>query len=148
MSLKTKLLDDIKGAMKSRDTLKLETLRLLGSEIKNKEIDHRRDITDEEALSLLTTQIKKRKESITLFEQGGRVDLCEKERKELAILEAYLPEQVSEDVLRRRIQEVVKDSGAQGSKDLGKIMKVVLPEFKGKADGALIKNLVSELLGS
>lgn len=148
MSLKAKLLDDIKGAMKSRDTLKLETLRLLGSEIKNKEIDHRRDITDEEALSLLTTQIKKRKESITLFEQGGRVDLCDKERKELAILEAYLPEQVSEEVLRRRIQEVIKDSGAQGARDLGKIMKVVLPEFKGKADSALIKNLVSELLGS
>ena len=148
MNLKPKLLEDIKGAMKSRDTLKLETLRLLSSEIKNKEIDHRRDLTDDEVLSLLATQIKKRKEAISMFEQGGRADLMEKEQKEMAILELYLPEQASEETLRLRIKEVIKGIGAQGAKDLGKVMKTVLPEFKGKADGGLIKNLVSELLGS
>jgi len=134
--------------MKSRDTLKLETLRLLSSEIKNKEIDHRRELTDDEVLSLLTTQIKKRKEAISMFEQGGRTDLKEKEQKELVILGLYLPEQVSEEALRRRVKEIIKGLEAQGPKDLGKVMKVVLPEFKGKADGSLIKNLVSELLGS
>ncbi|OGW22179.1 MAG: glutamyl-tRNA amidotransferase [Nitrospinae bacterium RIFCSPLOWO2_12_FULL_47_7] len=148
MNLKQKLLEDIKGAMKSRDTLKLETLRLLSSEIKNKEIDHRRELTDDEVLSLLTTQIKKRKEAISMFEQGGRTDLKEKEQKELVILGLYLPEQVSEEALRRRVKEIIKGLEAQGPKDLGKVMKVVLPEFKGKADGSLIKNLVSELLGS
>jgi uncharacterized protein YqeY len=148
MTLKATLLSDIKGAMKSKDSLKLETLRLLNSEIKNKEIDHRRELTDEEILSLLTTQIKKRKESICMFEKGGRTDLIEKERQELAILELYLPEQASEEDLRRRIQEVIKETGAQGAKDLGKVMKCVLPEFKGRADGGLIKNLVSELLGN
>lgn len=147
MTLKTTLLSDIKGAMKAKDTLKLETLRLLNSEVKNKEIDQRRELTDDEVLSLLTTQIKKRKESIVMFEKGGRADLIEKERQELAILTAYLPEQVSEEDLRSRIQAVIKETGSQGAKDLGKVMKTVLPEFKGRADSGLIKNLVSELLG-
>ena len=83
-----------------------------------------------------------------MFEQGGRTDLKEKEQKELVILGLYLPEQVSEEALRRRVKEIIKGLEAQGPKDLGKVMKVVLPEFKGKADGSLIKNLVSELLGS
>jgi uncharacterized protein YqeY len=146
MKMKELLSSDLKQAQKSRDSLKIDTLRLLLSEIKNKEIDTRQDIEDQEVLSILTTQIKKRKEAAVLYEQNGRQELHDKEMKESGILESYLPEQVGEDELRTRIQEIISDVGAEGKKDMGKVMKVVIPEFKGKADGALIKNLVNELL--
>lgn len=145
--MKEKLKSDLKEAQKSRDSLKTDTLRLLFSEIKNKEIDLHRELEDEEIISLLTTQIKKRKEAAALYEKGGRKDLHEKEGAEAAFLETYLPEQVGEEELRKRIEEIIAEVGAQGPGELGKVMKVVIPEFKGKADGSAIKNLVSELLG-
>lgn len=147
MGLKEKLLSDMKEAVKSRDKMRLATIRLLVAEIKNKEIDLRKDLSDEEVADLIPGQIKKRKEAAALYEKGGRMDLCENEQKEMAILEDYLPEQVSEEELRSRIQEVIESSDAQGPKDIGKVMKTVIPEFKGKADGGLIKNIVTELLG-
>lgn len=147
MDIKQTLLSDIKGAMKARDSLRLNTLRLLSAEIKNKEIDLRRELNNEEVLAQLASQIKKRKEAIGLFEKGGRDDLIDKERQELAILESYLPAQVSEEELRRRVSEVVQSTGAQGMKDLGKVMKVLVAEFKGKADSGFIKDLASGILG-
>ena len=146
MKMKEMLSSDLKQAQKSRDSLKIDTLRLLLSEIKNKEIDTRQDIEDEDILSILTTQIKKRKEAAVLYEQNGRQELHDKEMQESGILESYLPEQVGEEELRKRIQEIISEVDAQGKKDMGKVMKVVIPEFKGKADGTLIKNLVNELL--
>lgn len=147
MDLKQTLREDLIGAMKSRDSLKVDTLRLLTSEIKNKEIDLRQDLRDEEILSLVTTQVKKRKEAAALYAKGGRPDLQEKEEKELSILQGYLPEPVAEGVLRDRIQQVITEEGAQGMKDMGKVMKVVISEFRGRAGGGLVKDLVSELLG-
>ena len=132
--------------MKSKDSLKVDTLRLIVSEIKNKEIDLREEMGDEAITALLTTQIKKRKEAAGMFEKGGRTDLKEKEEKELAIIQVYLPEQVGEEELRQRIQAVVTETGAQGPKDMGKVMKVVVPEFKGRAEGDQIRNIVTELL--
>jgi uncharacterized protein YqeY len=146
MELKQTLLADLKGAMKSKDSLKVDTLRLLISEIKNKEIDLREELGDEAITALLTTQIKRRKEAAGMFEQGGRADLKEKEEKEMAILQVYLPEQVGEEELKKRIQAVIADVGAQGPQDMGKVMKVVVPEFKGKAEGDQIRKIVSELL--
>jgi uncharacterized protein YqeY len=146
MKMKEMLSSDLKQAQKSRDSLKIDTLRLLLSEIKNKEIDTRQDIEDKDILSILTTQIKKRKEAAVLYEQNGRQELHDKEMQESGILESYLPEQVGEEELRKRIQEIISEVSAQGKKDMGKVMKVVIPEFKGKADGTLIKNLVNELL--
>ena len=140
------LLSDLKGAMKSKDSLKVDTLRLLISEIKNKEIDLREELGDEAITALLTTQIKRRKEAASMFEQGGRTDLKEKEEKEMAILQIYLPEQVGEEELTQRIQAVITETGAQGPQDMGKVMKVVVPEFKGKAEGDQIRKIVSELL--
>jgi len=145
--MKEKLSSDLRNAQKSRDSLKTDTLRLLLSEIKNKEIDLRREIENEEIISILVTQIKKRKEAASIYEENGRKDVCEKELKESRFLESYLPEQVSEEELKKRIQEILADTGAQSPRDIGKVMKIVIPEFKGKADGAIIKNLVSELLG-
>lgn len=147
MELKEKLKSDLKEAQKSRDSLKTDTLRLLFSEIKNKEIDLRRELGDEEIISLLTTQIKKRKEAAGMYEKGGRQDLQEQEANEAAFLETYLPEQVGEEELRKRIGEIIAEVGAQSPGDMGKVMKAVIPEFKGKADGSIIKNLVVELLG-
>jgi len=146
MELKQTLLSDLKGAMKSKDSLKVDTLRLLISEIKNKEIDLHEDLGDEAITALLTTQIKRRKEAASMFEQGGRIDLKEKEEREMAILQNYLPEQVGEEELKQRIQAVIAETGAQGPQDMGKVMKVVVPEFKGKAEGDQIRKIVSELL--
>ena len=146
MNLKEKLLSDMKGALKARDSLRLSTIRGLNSEIKNKEIYLRRDILDEEVLSLVASQIKKRKEAAAMFEKGGRFDLSEKEDQERVILQGYLPEQASEDEVRNRVREVIAELAAQGPKDLGKVMKTIIPEFKGKADSGMIKNLVSEYL--
>ncbi len=148
MELKQTLLSDLKGAMKSKDSLKVDTLRLLISEIKNKEIDLREELGDGAITALLTTQIKRRKEAAGMFEQGGRADLKEKEEKEMAILQGYLPEQVGEEELKQRIQAVIAETGAQGLKDMGNVMKVVVPEFKGKAEGDQIRKIVTELLAS
>ena len=148
MELKQTLLSDLKGAMKSKDSLKVDTLRLLISEIKNKEIDLREELGDEVITALLTTQIKRRKEAAGMFEQGGRADLKEKEEKEMAILQTYLPAQVGEEELKQRIQAVIAETGAQGLRDMGNVMKVVVPEFKGKAEGDQIRKIVTELLAS
>ena len=146
MTLKEKLLAHMKEALRSKDSVRLNTIRSLISATKNQEIDLRRELQDEEVLSLITREVKKRKEASSLYKQGGRTDLMEKEDQEQLILQAYLPEQVSEEVLRKRIQEVIEETGADGMKDFGKIMKVLVPEFKGKADNALIKDLAGDFL--
>ena len=146
MTLKDKLLADMKEALKSKDSLRLNTIRSVIAAVKNQEIDLRKELQDDEVLSIVTHEVKKRKEASALFEQGGRMDLVEKENKEHTILLAYLPEQASEEELRKRIQEVIAETGAEGMKDFGKIMKVLVPEFKGKADNGLIKNLAGGYL--
>ena len=146
MTLKEKLLAEMKEALRSKDTLRLNTIRSVVSAIKNQEIDRRKDLEEDEILALVTREVKKRKEASALFKEGGRTDLMEKENREMEILQAYLPEQVSEEDLRKRIQEVIAETGAEGMKDFGKIMKVLVPEFKGKADNAVIKELAGDYL--
>jgi uncharacterized protein len=146
MTLKEKLLADMKEALRAKDSLRLNTIRSVISAIKNQEIELRKEIEEEEILALVTREVKKRKEASALFKEGGRTDLMKKEDQERVVLQAYMPEQVSEVELRKRIQEVIADTGAKGMKDFGKIMKVLVPEFKGKADNALIKNLADEFL--
>jgi len=146
MSLKEKLLSDMKGALKARDALKLNTIRGLNAEIKNREIDLRQELGDDEIIPIISTQIKKRKEAAALFDKGGRADLREKENQEMAVLQEYLPEQVSEEDLQRRVREVVAELGAVEMKDLGKVMKTLIPEFRGRANNSVIKNLVAEQL--
>ena len=136
----------MKEAQKARDSLTLNTIRCVISEIKNREIDLRRELDEEEITSLVSTQIKKRKEAATLFDKGGRTDLSEKENQEMVILQKYLPEQVSEEDLKNRIQEVILELGIVDIKDLGMVMKTIIPEFKGRADNGQIKNLVIECL--
>lgn len=132
--------------MKSKDSVKLGTVRSVISAVKNQEIDSKKELNEEEILTLVSREVKKRKEAAALYEKGGRPELKDKEIQEMEILKTYLPEQVSEEELRKRIQEVISETGAQGMKDFGKIMKTLVPEFKGKADNALIKELANEYL--
>ena len=146
MTLKEKLLSDMKEAMKSKDSLKLGTIRSVIAAVKNQEIDLRKDLDEEDVLTIVSREVKKRKEAASLYKKGKRPELEDKEIQEMKILQTYLPEQVSEEDLRQRIQEVIEETGAEGMKDFGKIMKTLVPEFKGKADNALIKELASEFL--
>ena len=146
MSLKEILLSDLKGAMKAKDVNRLNIIRRLNSEIKNQEIALKKDLADDDIISIISTLIKKGNEAIELFDKGNRADLSEKEHIEVDILKKYLPEQVSEEDLRLRVQEVIKELGAESMGDLGRIMKILVPEFKGRADNKLVKNLVGEFL--
>ena len=146
MSLKEKLLSNIKEAMKSKDSVKLGTVRGVISAVKNQEIDLKKELSEEEILTIVSREVKKRKEASVLYEKGNRPELKDKEIQEMKILQTYLPEQVSEKDLRHRIQEVIAETGAEGMKDFGKIMKTLVPEFKGKADNSLIKELANEYL--
>ena len=146
MSLKEKLLSNMKEAMKSKDSVKLGTVRGVISAVKNQEIDLKKELSEEEILTIVSREVKKRKEAAVLYEKGNRPELKDKEIEEMKILQTYLPEQVSEKDLRRRIQEVIDETGAEGMKDFGKIMKTLVPEFKGKADNSLIKELANEYL--
>ena len=146
MNLKEKLLSDMKEAMKSKDSLKLGTIRSVIAAVKNQEIDLRKDLEEEDVLTIVSREVKKRKEAASLYKKGKRPELEDKEIQEMKILQTYLPEQISEEDLRQRIQEVIEETGAEGMKDFGKIMKTLVPEFKGKADNALIKELASEFL--
>lgn len=148
MSLKEILLSDMKGAMKAKDAIRLNTIRRLNSEIKNQEIDLKKELEDDAIIAIISTLIKRGNEAIDLFNKGDRPDLSEKEQKEVEILKKYLPEQVSEENLRNRIQEVINELGAQNQGDLGRVMKILVPEFKGRADNKLVKNLVSDILGN
>jgi uncharacterized protein YqeY len=110
------------------------------------EINLKKEIDDDAIISIISTLIKKGNEAIELFDKGNRADLSEKEQIEVDILKKYLPEQVSEEDLRLRVQEVIKELGAESMGDLGRIMKILVPEFKGRADNKLVKNLVGEFL--
>ena len=146
MSLKEELLSNMKEAMKSKDSVKLGTVRSVISAVKNQEIDLKKELSEEEILTIVSREVKKRKEAAVLYEKGNRPELKDKEIQEMKILQTYLPEQVSEKDLRRRIQEVIDETGAEGMKDFGKIMKTLVPEFKGKADNSFIKELANEYL--
>jgi len=133
--------------MKAKDTAKVSTLRLLISEIKNKEIDKRGELTDDEILAVIQKAVKQRKESIEQYEKAGRSDLVEKEKKELEILEAYLPQPLSEEELEAIIDEAIKEAQATSVKDMGKVMKIVMPKVRGRADGKIVNQKVREKLG-
>ena len=153
MSVKKRLDTDMKDAMKKRDQQRLGCIRMLKSKLQEREValrsKHGTDylITDEEALSVISTYAKQRRDSIESYRQGGRDDLVAAEEAELAIVTDYLPRQLSADELRGMIQEAITESGAQSIKDLGQVMRLVVPKTKGAADGKLVNQLVRELLG-
>lgn len=146
MSLQQRLDGDLKAAMKSSDSLKTSVLRMVKAAIKNKQVEKREDLSEEEIISVLSTLTKQRRESIDLFSKGGREDLAEKERQELAMLQLYLPGQLSPEDLDRIIMEAINESSAEGVKDIGKVMRLIMPRVQGAADGKVVNQRVKELL--
>ncbi|MGC8964703.1 MAG: GatB/YqeY domain-containing protein, partial [Brevinematia bacterium] len=131
------------------DENKKQTLNLLKSAIKYKEIELKgsgKELTEEEIISVIQKEIKKRKEAMELYEKGGRKDLYEKEKAELEILESYLPKQLTEEEIKSIIAEAINSLGAKSPSDVGKVMKEVMPKVKGRADGNFVKRLVEESL--
>jgi len=147
VSLRQDIHKDIAVAMKSGDKERLSTVRMLMSAIKYKEVDAHRELTDEETIAVISSLVKQRQDSIEQFTKGNRLDLVEKESKELEVLRTYLPPQLSEAEVRDIIKKAVAETGATGQKDMGKLMKVVMPQVKGKADGKMVNDIVKELLG-
>ena len=147
MSLRDQITSELKTAMKDRNADKLECLRFLQAQIKNKEIDIRPNVlSDDEILQVIGKLVKQRKEGIEQFQSAGRQDLVEKEERELAILESFLPEQMGESEVKAVIDGVVKDLGASSMKDMGAVMKEVLNKTQGAADGKLVSQLVKASL--
>ncbi|MFZ5817699.1 MAG: GatB/YqeY domain-containing protein [Bacillota bacterium] len=149
MGLNERLTEDMKAAMKAGPAgkVRLETIRFLRSAIKNAEIDKKAPLTEEDILGIITKQVKQLKDSMAEFEKGGRQDLVEKAQAEVAVLSEYLPQQMSEDEVRDLARKIVAEVGAQGPKDMGKVMGPLVARTKGRADGKMVQQIVKELLG-
>lgn len=147
MTLAERIDADLKTAMKAGEAAKVSTLRMLKAELVNAAIAQRQpQVADPQALEVLRRQIKQHRESLEAFQQGRRADLVEKESKELAILEGYLPPQMSEEALRAIVAECIQASGAAGPKEMGRVMKLVMERVKGQADGKVVNRLVAQAL--
>ena len=146
MPLLQKIDDDLKSALKTSDSLKVSVLRMVKAALKNKQIDKRGELSEDDIFSVLTSLSKQRKESIDLFSKGGRKDLAEKESHELEILQSYLPEQLPPEEIDSIILDSIKESSAEDVKDMGKVMKLVMSRVKGKADGKIVNRRVKDLL--
>jgi len=154
MSLKEKIQSELNSALKANNSLAVSVFRQLLAAFLNKEKEKRFKskeekealLTDEEALEVIASEAKKRKESIVEFEKGSRQDLADREKEELAILSVYLPKQMTEEEVRKLVKEAIEKTGASEIKDMGKVMQELMPQIKGKADGSLVGQIVKELL--
>lgn len=148
MKLIDQIHEDLKRSLKAKDGTRVSVLRFLLSSIKNREIEKKEALTDEEVLSEIASSAKRRRESVEAFTEGGREDLVAREETELAILQEYLPRQLTPEEIRGAVQEVVQSVGASSMNDLGKVMKELMPRMRGKADGKLVSEIVREILSS
>ena len=146
MDLEERLVDEMKQAMKTNDKLRLSTIRMIRTAIKNKEIEQRKKLDDDIILKVIQGMVKKGEESIEQFKLGGRMDLVEKETKEAEILKSYLPKPLSQEEILKIIDQTIEETHALSLKDLGKVMKSVMPKLGGKAEGTLVNQLVKERL--
>ncbi len=147
MGLREQIDTDIKSALKSGAKDKVSALRMLSAALKNKQIDKKRPLTDDEVVETIRSLIKQRKDSIEQFAKGGRQDLVDKETAEVAVLEVYLPKAMAQEELEAMISDVVSQTGARGAKDMGKVMKALVPLLAGRADNKLVSELVKKALG-
>jgi uncharacterized protein YqeY len=146
MSLKDQISDDMKTAMRAKETERLGTIRLLLAAIKQREVDDRVTLDDAGITAVIDKMIKQRKDSISQFEAAGRTDLADKEKAELAVLSAYMPEQLSADAIAAEVQAAVAATGAAGPQDMGKVMGVLKPKLAGKADMTAVSAQVKAAL--
>jgi uncharacterized protein len=148
MSLKAQITEDMKAAMRAKDTVRLGTIRLLTSAMKQREVDERIELTDAMVLAIIDKMVKQRKDSISQFEAGGRQDLADIEKAELAILSAYMPAGLSDDEIKAEVQSAVAAIGATGPQDMGKVMAVLKPKLAGRADMTVVSVLVKAALSA
>ena len=148
MSLEEKLFEEMKQAMKTNDKIRLSTIRMIRSSSKNKEIELRRKLEDEDIFKVIQGMVRKGEESIEQFQAGGRNDLVEKEKMEIEILKSFLPQPISQEEIIKIIDETIQETQSSSLKDLGKVMKAVMPRLGGKADGKVINQLVKERLST
>ena len=146
MSLKDQITDDMKAAMRAKESERLATIRLLIAEIKRKEVDERIELTDAQVLAVVEKMIKQRKDSITQFENGGRQDLADKEKSELTVLSAYMPAGLSDEEVAAEVAAAVAASGAAGPQDMGKVMGILKPKLAGRADMTAVSSQVKKAL--
>lgn len=146
-TLKERINDDIKAALRNKDKDRLVTLRLITAAIKQKEVDERVELDDARVLAILDKMVRQHRDSIQQYEAAGRADLVEKEKTEMAIVQAYLPEQIADDELRQLIQAAIQSVGATSVKDMGKVMGIIRPQVQGRADMGKTGELVKALLG-
>jgi hypothetical protein len=146
MSLKEQITEDMKTAMRAKDAGRLATVRLIIAEIKRKEVDERIDVSDEQTLAIIEKMIKQRKDSISQFEAGGRQDLADIEKAELAVLSAYMPAGLSDEEVAAEVQAAIAASGAAGPQDMGKVMGILKPKLAGRADMTAVSAQVKKAL--
>ena len=147
MSLRDRLTEDLKQAMKARDQLRMDVIRMIKAAVLNKEVEVKKDLDDAEMSRIMTTMIKQRKESVEQYERGQRAELAAKERQEISIIEAYLPKALSADELDRTVDTVIHETGASSAKDMGAVMKAVMARLAGQpVDGKHVSDLVRSKL--
>lgn len=148
MSVKERLTEDMKQAMKDKEAgkLRLSVIRMVRASIKNAEIDRKKDLSDDEVLEVLAKEVKMRRDSLEEFKKGNRPDLVEGLEREIDILMTYLPEQLGEAEIRSLVEEAVMATGASNPKDMGRVMSALMPKVKGRADGKLVNSIVREML--
>ncbi|SRR5690554_4729884 len=147
MPIKERIQDDLKTAMKSGDTQRREILRLLMSAFKQVEVDRRTTLSDDDAIDLLGSEAKKRREAIEEMTRAGRTELAAQEQYELEVIESYLPEQLGRDEIARIVDEAIAETGASGVRDMGRVMSAVMPRVRGQADGKMVSEVVRQKLG-
>lgn len=148
MSLKAKITEDMKAAMRARDAERLSALRLILAAIKQVEVDERKDLSDPEIVSVIEKMMKQRRDSITQFQAAGRKDLADKENFELGLLSSYLPQQLSDEEIASEVARIVAQTGAKGVSDMGKVMGLLKSKLAGRADMAKVSALVKTKLAS
>jgi len=147
MGLKEQIPEDLKNALRNKNALELSVLRMLQAALKNKEIDNNKEeLKDEDVVSVVGAEIKKRRDAVKEYEKVNRPDAADQEKAEIDILMKYMPQQMSEDEIRDVVKSAVEETQAQGMKDIGKVMKVLMPKVKGKADGSIVNKIVREFL--
>ncbi len=145
MSLKEKLMEDLKTSMKNKDTIRKNTITMVRAAIKQIEVDQRKDVQDEEILEIISKQAKERRLAIEDFKRGSREDLVSQTEAEIEILLQYLPQQLTEDEVEQIVVETIKEINATSMKDIGLIMKAVMPKVKGKTDGNIVNKVVKKI---
>lgn len=146
MSLKERLMSDLKDAMREGDQRRKDAIRMIRAAIKNREIERQQEIGDEEVLEIIAQEVKRRKEALEMFEKAGRDDLVEKEKAQLEVLLSYMPEQLSREEIEKVVQDIVDEMNATSIRQLGPVMGKAMAELKGRAEGSVVNEVAREIL--